>query len=137
MLLGQGLEVVFARQRRWSQGVRAAVAAWRLPTPGADPKLHAPVLTRVVAPKGVDAEAVRCPIHARLDLSRGTGLGKAKGRMFRIGHTGDINDLTLVAALGGVGMGQKLSGVPLAGSGVAAATAHFAAHPAPTAADAG
>jgi alanine-glyoxylate transaminase / serine-glyoxylate transaminase / serine-pyruvate transaminase len=85
----------------------------------------------VVTPADVDADAVRRLIHERFDLSLGTGLGKLKGRMFRIGHLGDCNDLTLVGALGGVEMGLKLAGVALAGSGVAAAMEHFATTPAP------
>ena len=68
-------------------------------------------------------------IYERFNLSLGTGLGKVKGRMFRIGHLGDCNDLTLMAALAGVEMGLKLAGVPLAGSGVQAAMEYFASHP--------
>jgi alanine-glyoxylate transaminase/serine-glyoxylate transaminase/serine-pyruvate transaminase len=130
MLLEQGLPVVFARHQRWAAGVRAAVHAWGLPTQCADERLHSPVLTGVVTPRGVDADALRKLIHARFDLSLGAGLGKLKGRMFRIGHLGDCNDLTLMAALAGVEMGLKLSGVPLDGSGVAAAMDFFAGNPA-------
>jgi alanine-glyoxylate transaminase/serine-glyoxylate transaminase/serine-pyruvate transaminase len=129
MLLGQGLDAVFARHQRWAEGVRGAVQAWGLPIQCADPKVYSPVLTGVVTPPGVDADQVRKLIHERFDLSLGTGLGKVKGRMFRIGHLGDCNDLTLMAALSGVEMGLKLSGVPLAGSGVQAAMEYFAAHP--------
>jgi alanine-glyoxylate transaminase/serine-glyoxylate transaminase/serine-pyruvate transaminase len=131
MLLGQGLEVVFARHQRWAEGVRKAVRAWGLPIQCADPALVSPVLTGVVTPEGLDADALRRLIHERFDLSLGTGLGRIKGRMFRIGHLGDCNDLTLMAALSGVEMGLKLAGVGLAGSGVAAAMDHYAAHPAP------
>jgi alanine-glyoxylate transaminase/serine-glyoxylate transaminase/serine-pyruvate transaminase len=131
MVLGQGLATVFARHLRWRDGVHAAVRSWGLPTQCADAALHSPVLTGVVTPAGVDADAVRRLIHQRFDCSLGTGLGKLKGRMFRIGHLGDCNDLTLVAALAGVEMGLKLSGVPIAGSGVQAAMAHFAAQPGP------
>jgi alanine-glyoxylate transaminase/serine-glyoxylate transaminase/serine-pyruvate transaminase len=127
MLLEQGLPVVFERHRRWSAGVRAAVAAWGLPTQCADERLHSPVLTGVITPQGVDADALRRLIHDRFDLSLGAGLGKVKGRMFRIGHLGDCNDLTLMAALAGVEMGLKLAGVPMAGSGVLAAMECFAA----------
>jgi alanine-glyoxylate transaminase/serine-glyoxylate transaminase/serine-pyruvate transaminase len=127
MLLEQGLPVVFERHRRWSTGVRAAVAAWGLPTQCADERLHSPVLTGVITPQGVDADALRRLIHDRFDLSLGAGLGKVKGRMFRIGHLGDCNDLTLMAALAGVEMGLKLAGVPLAGSGVQAAMEVFGA----------
>ncbi len=126
MLLEQGLPAIFARHRRWAAGVRSAVRAWGLPTQCADEALHSPVLTGVVTPHGVDADAVRRLIHDRFDLSLGTGLGKLKGRMFRIGHLGDCNDLTLLAALAGVEMGLKLSGVALKGSGVAAAMEYFA-----------
>jgi alanine-glyoxylate transaminase/serine-glyoxylate transaminase/serine-pyruvate transaminase len=109
--------------------VRAAVKGWGLPTQCADERVHSPVLTGVITPKDVDADVLRRLIHQRFDLSLGAGLGKRKGRMFRIGHLGDCNDLTLMAALSGVEMGLKLSGVPIAGSGVAAAMDYFAATP--------
>ncbi len=131
MILGQGLDAVFARHRRWAEGVRTAVRAWGLPIQCADPAVYSPVLTGVVTPAGVDADGLRQLIHQRFDLSLGTGLGKVKGRMFRIGHLGDCNDLTLMAALSGVEMGLRLAGVALAGSGVAAAMEFFAGHPAP------
>ena len=129
MLLEQGLEAVFARHRRWGEAVRGAVRAWGLPTLCADANAHSPVLTGVVTPVGIDADALRKLIHERFDLSLGTGLGKVKGRMFRIGHLGDCNDLTLMAALAGVEMGLKLAGVSVAGSGVQAAMDFFASHP--------
>jgi len=128
MLLCQGLPAVFARHLRWAEGVRAAVRAWGLPIQCADAAVYSPVLTGVVTPAGVDADALRRLIHERFDLSLGTGLGKVQGRMFRIGHLGDCNDLTLMAALAGVEMGLRLCGVALAGSGVLAAMEHFAAH---------
>ena len=130
MLLAEGLPQVFARHQRWAAGVRAAVLAWGLPIQCADPALHSPVLTGVITPPGVDADALRKLIHQRFDLSLGTGLGAVKGRMFRMGHLGDSNDLTLVAMVAGVEMGLKLAGVALAGSGVQATMDHFARHPA-------
>jgi alanine-glyoxylate transaminase/serine-glyoxylate transaminase/serine-pyruvate transaminase len=129
MILGQGLDTVFARHRRWGEGVRTAVRAWGLPIQCADPQLHSPVLTGVVTPAGFDADALRKLIHERFDLSLGTGLGKVKGRMFRIGHLGDSNDLTLLAALAGVEMGLKVAGLAPAASGVQAAMDFYAAHP--------
>jgi alanine-glyoxylate transaminase/serine-glyoxylate transaminase/serine-pyruvate transaminase len=111
--------------------VRAAIEAWQLPIHCADPARRSPVLTGVIVPAGIDADAVRRLIHDRFDLSLGTGLGKVKGRMFRIGHLGDSNDLTLLATIAGCEMGLKLAGVRLAGSGVQAAMDHFASHPAP------
>ena len=129
MLLADGLERVFARHQRWAAGVRAAVQAWGLPIQCADPSVYSPILTGVMTPEGVDADAVRKLIYERFDCSLGTGLGKVKGRMFRIGHLGDSNDLTLVATVAGCEMGLKLAGVRLAGSGVQAVMDHFSAHP--------
>ncbi|MBL8341375.1 MAG: aminotransferase class V-fold PLP-dependent enzyme [Rubrivivax sp.] len=131
MLAAEGLPQVFARHRRWAAGVRAAVSAWGLPIQCADPAVYSPVLTGVITPPGVDADALRRLIHERFDLSLGTGLGKVRGRMFRIGHLGDSNDLTLVATIAGCEMGMKLAGIELAGSGVQAVMEHFAEHAAP------
>jgi alanine-glyoxylate transaminase/serine-glyoxylate transaminase/serine-pyruvate transaminase len=133
MLLAEGLPNVFARHQRWAAGVRAAVAAWGLPIQCADPALYSPILTGVITPPGVDADALRRLIHQRFDMSLGMGLGKARGRMFRMGHLGDSNDLTLVAMVAGVEMGLKLCGVKLAGSGVQATMDHYAKHAAPSA----
>ncbi|MET0517855.1 MAG: aminotransferase class V-fold PLP-dependent enzyme [Burkholderiaceae bacterium] len=130
MIRAEGMDQVFARHQRWAAGVRAGVTAWGLPIQCADPAVYSPVLTGVITPVGVDADALRKLIHQRFDLSLGTGLGKLKGRMFRIGHLGDSNDLTLIATLAGCEMGMQLAGIKLAGSGVQAAMAHFAAHPA-------
>ena len=129
MLLADGLDRVFARHQRWAAGVRAAVQAWGLPIQCADPAVYSPILTGVMTPEGVDADAVRKLIYERFDCSLGTGLGKVKGRMFRIGHLGDSNDLTLVATVAGCEMGLKLAGVRLAASGVQAVMDHFSAHP--------
>jgi alanine-glyoxylate transaminase/serine-glyoxylate transaminase/serine-pyruvate transaminase len=131
MLLGEGLPQVFARHRRWGEGVRAAVTAWGLPIQCADPAVYSPVLTGVITPEGVDADALRKLIHQRFDLSLGTGLGKLRGRMFRMGHLGDSNDLTVLGMLAGVQMGLELAGVTLAGNGVQAAMDHFSRHLAP------
>jgi alanine-glyoxylate transaminase/serine-glyoxylate transaminase/serine-pyruvate transaminase len=121
MILAEGLDQVFARHQRLAAACRAAVGAWGLPTQCADPALHSPVLTGVITPQGVDADAVRSLIYERFNMSLGTGLGKIKGRMFRIGHLGECNDLTLIATLGGCEMGLKLAGVKMRASGVAAA----------------
>jgi alanine-glyoxylate transaminase/serine-glyoxylate transaminase/serine-pyruvate transaminase len=126
MLAEEGMENVFARHQRWAAGVRAAVNAWGLPIQCADPSVYSPILTGVITPVGIDADAIRKLVQQRFDLSLGTGLGKLKGRMFRIGHLGDSNDLTLLATLAGIEMGLKLSGVKLAGSGVAAGMDYFA-----------
>ena len=130
MIQDEGLDNVFARHQRWAEGVRSAVNAWGLPIQCADPAVYSPVLTGVITPEGVDADEVRRLIHNRFDLSLGTGLGKLKGRMFRMGHLGDSNDLTLVAMVAGVEMGLKLSGVKLADSGVQCILNYFGSHPA-------
>jgi len=129
MILGQGLDAVLARHQRWAEGVRSAVKAWGLPIQCADASVYSPILTGVMTPEGVDADAVRKVIYERFDCSLGTGLGKIKGRMFRIGHLGDSNDLTLVATVAGCEMGLKLAGVKLAGSGVQAIMDYYASHP--------
>jgi alanine-glyoxylate transaminase / serine-glyoxylate transaminase / serine-pyruvate transaminase len=118
MIEAEGLDNVFARHRRLAEACRRAVRAWGLEIQCADPAVYSPVLTGVMMPEGIDADAVRKLIYERFDMSLGTGLGKLKGRMFRIGHLGDCNDLTLLATLAGCEMGLQLAGVPLALSGL-------------------
>ncbi|MBS0451457.1 MAG: aminotransferase class V-fold PLP-dependent enzyme [Proteobacteria bacterium] len=131
MILEEGLDNVFARHNRLGEACRRAVRAWGLEIQCADPAVYSPVLTGVMMPEGIDADVVRRNIYDRFNMSLGAGLGKVKGRMFRIGHLGDCNDLTLTGALTGCEMGLKISGVPLAGSGVAAAMDYLAAHATP------
>ncbi|MGZ9711774.1 pyridoxal-phosphate-dependent aminotransferase family protein [Glaciimonas sp. GNP009] len=128
MILGEGLDNVFARHRRLAAACRAAVQAWGLEVQCADPAVYSPVLTGVMTPVGFDADAIRKTIYENFDMSLGTGLGKMKGRMFRIGHLGEANDLTLMATLSGCEMGLKLAGVTLAGSGVLAAMDYLSTH---------
>lgn len=131
MLQSEGLDNVLARHHRWGTGVRAAVRAWDLPLQCVDPNVYSPVLTGVITPPGVDADAVRRLIYQRFDMSLGTGLGKVKGRMFRIGHLGNSNDLTVLATLMGCEIGLKLAGVKLAASGVQVAMEYFASQSSP------
>ncbi len=121
MILAEGLENVFARHQRLALACRAAVAGWGLEVQCLDAERHSPVLTGVVTPEGVDADALRKLILERYNLSLGTGLGKIKGRMFRIGHLGDCNELALLAAISGCEMGMKAFGLKLKGSGILAA----------------
>ncbi|MFK3738911.1 pyridoxal-phosphate-dependent aminotransferase family protein [Massilia sp. TN1-12] len=121
MILGEGLDNTFARHQRLAAACRKAVTAWGLEITCQEQAVYSPVLTGVMMPEGVDADAVRKIIYDNFDMSLGTGLGKLKGKMFRIGHLGEANDLTLMATLAGCEMGLKLAGVPLAGSGVQAA----------------
>jgi len=127
MLQEEGLPAVFARHERLAEACRRAVRAWGLEIQCADPAVYSPVLTGVMMPEGVDADRVRQIIYRSFNMSLGAGLGKVKGRMFRIGHLGDCNDLTLMAALSGCEMGLKLAGVRLAESGTQAAMEHLGA----------
>lgn len=125
MILGEGLDNVFARHQRLARACRAAVNAWGLEIQCADPAVYSPVLTGVMMPDGVDADAVRKIIYDRFDTSLGTGLGKVKGKMFRIGHLGECNDVSLMGTLCAVEMGLAMAGVSLKGSGVVAAMAEL------------
>ena len=121
MLLQEGLANVFARHRRLAEATRAAVKAWCLELCGVDPAEYSNTLTAVLTPEGHDADELRRLILDRFDMSLGTGLGKVKGKLFRIGHLGDLNDLTLAGTLCGVEMGLGLAGIPHTKGGVNAA----------------
>jgi alanine-glyoxylate transaminase/serine-glyoxylate transaminase/serine-pyruvate transaminase len=121
MLAEEGLENVFARHQRHAAATRAAVRAWGLEVLCADEREHSGALTAVLVPEGHDADAVRRVILQKFDMSLGAGLGKLAGKIFRIGHLGHFNDLTLVGTLGGVQMGLQLAGVPIKPGGVEAA----------------
>ncbi|HTJ25861.1 MAG TPA: aminotransferase class V-fold PLP-dependent enzyme [Candidatus Limnocylindria bacterium] len=133
MLREEGLANVFARHTRHGEATRAAARAWGLEIVCLDPREYSNSLTALYVPEGFDADALRDVILERFDMSLGTGLGKLKSRVFRIGHLGDFNDLMLVATLGGVQMGLDLAGIPH-GDGLSAALAHLTARS--TAADA-
>ena len=121
MLEEEGLPNVFARHQRHAKATRAAVEAWGLEVLAEDPSEYSGSLTAVLLPEGQDADALRALILDRYDLSLGNGLGKLKGRVFRIGHLGWFNDLMLAGTLSGVEMGLDLFGLPLKTSGVLAA----------------
>jgi alanine-glyoxylate transaminase / serine-glyoxylate transaminase / serine-pyruvate transaminase len=126
MLKEEGLERVFARHARHAEATRRAVRAWGLEILCQNPREYSSVLTGVMLPDGHDADRVRSLILERFDMSLGTGLGKLQGRVFRIGHLGDFNDLTLAGTLCGVEMGLELAGVPVIRGGVAAALDYLA-----------
>jgi alanine-glyoxylate transaminase/serine-glyoxylate transaminase/serine-pyruvate transaminase len=126
MLHEQGLEQVFARHDRHAEATRRAVRAWGLEVLCQDPREYSSSLTAVRMPDGQDADALRRLILERFDLSLGNGLGRLAGKVFRIGHLGDLNDLMLAGTLAGIEMGLKASGLPLGASGVAAALAYLA-----------
>jgi len=123
MLHEEGMERVFARHRRHAAATRAAITAWGLEILCTSPEHYSPVLTAVVMPNGHDADRLRAMILERFDMSLGAGLSKLAGRVFRIGHLGDTNDLTVLGALAGVEMGLAVAGVPHRAGGVQAAMA--------------
>jgi alanine-glyoxylate transaminase/serine-glyoxylate transaminase/serine-pyruvate transaminase len=127
LLREEGLERVFARHARHAAATRAAAAAWGLEVVCADEREHSSSLTALSMPAGHDADALRKVILERFDLSLGTGLGKLKGKIFRIGHLGSFNDVMLAGALSGVEMGLELAKVPFRRGGVTAALGHLAA----------
>jgi alanine-glyoxylate transaminase / serine-glyoxylate transaminase / serine-pyruvate transaminase len=127
MLLDEeGLDAVFARHQRHAEATRRAVRAWGLEVYALDPREFSASLTGVLMPAGHDADRVRKVILEAFDLSLGTGLTKLGGKMFRIGHLGDFNDLMLMGTLAGVEMGLALAAVPVKKGGVDAAMDYLA-----------
>lgn len=120
MLHEEGLPAVFARHARLAEATRRAVSAWGLDILCQNPEEYSNTLTAVVVPSGYDADRVREIILEHYDLSLGTGLGRLKGKVFRIGHLGDLNELMLAGTLCGVQMGLTLAGIPH-GDGIPAA----------------
>jgi alanine-glyoxylate transaminase/serine-glyoxylate transaminase/serine-pyruvate transaminase len=125
MLAEEGLPAVFARHQRHAAATRAAVRAWGLEVWCADEREHSGSLTAVLLPTGHDADGVRRIILERFDMSLGAGLGRLAGTVFRIGHLGHFNDLTLAGTLSGVQMGLQLAGVPIKPGGIDAALDHL------------
>jgi alanine-glyoxylate transaminase/serine-glyoxylate transaminase/serine-pyruvate transaminase len=121
MLQEEGLPQVFARHARHAEATRRAVRAWGLEILCADPAEYSNSLTAVTMPDGHDADRLRGVILERFDMSLGQGLGKLKGKVFRIGHLGHFNDLTLLGTLAGVEMGLACAAVPHRAGGVQAA----------------
>ncbi|MBI4521867.1 MAG: aminotransferase class V-fold PLP-dependent enzyme [Gemmatimonadetes bacterium] len=126
MLREYGLEQTFARHARHAQATRRAVETWGLEIQCTNPHEYSDVLTAVRMPEGHDADRVRQIIFDRFNMSLGTGLGKLNGRVIRIGHLGDFNDLMLAATLSGVEAGLMAAGVPIRRGGVDAALADLA-----------
>jgi alanine-glyoxylate transaminase/serine-glyoxylate transaminase/serine-pyruvate transaminase len=126
MVNEEGRDNVFARHDRHAEAVRRAVRAWGLEILCRDPSCYSSTLTAVVMPEGHDADRFRMVALDHFDLSLGTGLTKLAGKVFRIGHLGDINDLTVLAMLAGVEMGLSLAQVPYQPAGVQAAMNYLA-----------
>ena len=128
MLHEEGLDNVFARHDRHAEATRQAVQAWGLEVLCQEPKNYSSSLTAVLLPDGHDADQFRATVLDNFDMSLGNGLSKLAGKVFRIGHLGDFNDLMLLGTLSGVEMGLSLSGIPHQTGGVAKAMAYLSAN---------
>jgi alanine-glyoxylate transaminase/serine-glyoxylate transaminase/serine-pyruvate transaminase len=128
LLLAEGLDNVFARHYRLAEGVRRAVSAWGLKLCARDPKWHSDTVSAILLPEGYDSAALVRHAYTRYNLSLGMGLNKVAGKVFRIGHLGDLNEIMCLTAVAGSEMTMRDLGVPVeAGSGVAAAMEYYRA----------
>jgi alanine-glyoxylate transaminase/serine-glyoxylate transaminase/serine-pyruvate transaminase len=128
LLLGEGLPNVFARHHRMGEAVRRAVGAWGLSLVAKAPQWHSDTVSTIWTPPGIDGAEVVRHAYRRYNLSLGVGLARLAGKVFRIGHLGELNELMVLAALSGAEMTMRNLGAKLApGSGVAAAEEHFRA----------
>ena len=121
LLHNEGLKNVYDRHGRLAKATRVAIDAWDLENLCRNPDEYSNSCTAVMMPEGFDADNLRKIILEKFNMSLGTGLGKVKGRIFRIGHLGDFNELTLIGTLGGVEMGLGLAGIPHSKGGINAA----------------
>ena len=121
MLEEEGLQNVYARHNRHAEATRRAVRAWGLEVLCADPAEYSSSLTAVMMPEGFDADELLALILNKFDMCLGIGLGKVKGKIFRIGHLGYFNDLMLAGTLSGLEMGLSLAGIPFSKGGASAA----------------
>ena len=126
LLHKEGLANVLNRHARLAEATRRAVAGWGLDNICLNPEEFCNSTTAVLVPEGHDADKLRSIILERFNMSLGTGLGKLKGKIFRIGHIGDFNDLSLAGTLGGVEMGLSLAGIPYNKGGINAALEYLA-----------
>ncbi|HET6378370.1 MAG TPA: aminotransferase class V-fold PLP-dependent enzyme [Methylocella sp.] len=126
MLFEEKLPRVFERHHVLASGVRAAVKAWGLTPCAKDPQWYSDTVTAIVVPPGFNGADVIDAAFRRYNLSLGAGLSQVAGKVFRIGHLGDLNDLMVIGAIAGAEMAMRDVGIDIElGSGVAAAQAHF------------
>ncbi len=126
MLHEEGLDAVFARHARFGEATRRAAQAWGLENLCRDPKYYSATVTAILMPEGHNADEFRSAALETFDISFGTGLGRVAGKVFRIVHLGDTNDLTILGALSAVEMTLDLTGVPHRKGGVQAALDYLA-----------
>jgi alanine-glyoxylate transaminase/serine-glyoxylate transaminase/serine-pyruvate transaminase len=125
MLHEEGLDNVFARHHRLAEGTRRVVKHWGLDIICADPKYYSPTLTAVLMPEGHDGDAFRALALEQFNISYGASFGRFSGKMFRIGHLGDINEGDLLGGLALTEMALQLANVPIKAGGVQAAMNYF------------
>ncbi len=121
MLLEEGLPNVFARHQRYAEATRRTVRAWGLELQCEDPSAYNPGVTAIRVPDGHNSDNLRTIILNKFNMSLGNGLGQIEGKVFRIGHMGDLSPLQLMGTLSGVEMGLRLAGIPHKSGGVQAA----------------
>jgi len=132
MLFEEGLDDVFARHRRLADGVRAAVRAWGLKLCARAPKWHSDTVSAILVPDGFNAADVIDVAFRRYNLALGAGLARMAGKLYRIGHLGDLNELMLLGAIAGAEMAMRDVGIKITlGAGVAAAAEHYRSTAAP------
>jgi alanine-glyoxylate transaminase / serine-glyoxylate transaminase / serine-pyruvate transaminase len=135
ILLEEGLDNVYARHHRLAEGVRLAVKAWGLELCAKAPRWYSDTVSAIMVPSGFNGADVIDVAYRRYDLALGAGLARMAGKLFRIGHLGDLNELMLLGALAGAEMAMRDVGIKVTpGSGVAAASEYYrgSAKPLPT-----
>ncbi|MDX2122824.1 MAG: aminotransferase class V-fold PLP-dependent enzyme [Gemmatimonadota bacterium] len=126
MLLEEGMPNVFARHHRLAEGCRRAVAAWGLTLCARAPKWHSDTVSAIMVPAGFNGADVIDVAYRRYNFALGAGLNKVAGKLFRIGHLGDLNEITLLAGIGGAEMAMRDVGIKVEfGTGVAAAQQYW------------
>src|SRR5581483_5225650 len=135
MLFEEGLDAVYARHHRLAEGCRRAVAAWGLKVCAKEPRWNSDTVTAVMVPSGVSGADVIDVAYRRYNMALGAGLSEMAGKLFRIGHLGDLNELMLLGALSGAEMAMADVGIRVTpGAGVAAAAEYYRSTAAPLAA---
>jgi alanine-glyoxylate transaminase/serine-glyoxylate transaminase/serine-pyruvate transaminase len=125
MLHEEGLDNVFARHQRMAEATRRAAKTWGFETICRDPKCYSPTITAILLPEGHDADAFRALALENFNISYGASFGRFAGKMFRIGHLGDINEATMIGALAATEMALAVAGIPHKKGGVQAAMDYF------------
>jgi alanine-glyoxylate transaminase/serine-glyoxylate transaminase/serine-pyruvate transaminase len=126
MIFEEGLENIFARHHRLAEGTRAAVKAWGLELCAREPRWYSDTVSAVMVPAGINGAEIIDIAYRRYNVALGAGLARMAGKLFRIGHLGDLNECMLLGGLAGAEMSMRDAGVKVTpGSGVAAAEEYW------------